>query len=252
MNLFEVKNLSATIDSLEVLKSMDLKIGPGEVHAFMGPNGSGKSTFSKVVAGHPDYEVTSGEVLIESGFEMKNILDLEIYERAREGVFLGFQYPVSLPGLSNFDFLHLAFNTQCEHQGAAVLSRDEFETLVLAKMKTLKMDPYFLKRGVNQGFSGGEKKRNEILQMMILSPRLSILDEIDSGLDVDALQVVAAGVNSMRNCQHSVLLITHYQRLLDYIEPDFVHIFKDGKIVKSGDAKLALEVETKGYDWVTR
>lgn len=248
--MLEIKNLKVNIDDKEVLKGLNLKINPGEVHAIMGPNGSGKSTFSKVLAGHPDYKVMSGEVNYEINFEMKNLLDMEAYERALEGVFIAYQYPTEIPGVSNFEFLRAAFNAVCKHQGTEELSDSDFEALVMKKAKLVELNPSFLYRSLNEGFSGGEKKRNEILQMALLAPRLCILDETDSGLDIDSLKVVSSGVNALKSEDRSIVLITHYQRLLDYIEPDFVHVFKNGQIVKTGDKSLALELESKGYDWL--
>jgi Fe-S cluster assembly ATP-binding protein len=248
--MLEIKNLKVNIEDKEVLKGLNLKINPGEVHAIMGPNGSGKSTFSKVLAGHPDYKVTSGEVNYEINFEMKNLLDMQAYERALEGVFIAYQYPTEIPGVSNFEFLRAAFNAICKHQGTEELSDSDFEALVMKKAKLVELNPSFLYRSLNEGFSGGEKKRNEILQMALLAPRLCILDETDSGLDIDSLKVVSAGVNALKSADRSIVLITHYQRLLDYIEPDFVHVFKNGQIVKTGDKNLALELESKGYDWL--
>ncbi len=248
--MLEVKNLKVKIDDKEVLKGLNLKVNAGEVHAIMGPNGSGKSTFSKVLAGHPDYKVTSGEVHFEINMIMKNLLELEAYQRALEGVFIAYQYPTEIPGVSNLEFLKAAFNAVCKYQGIQELSDSEFEVLVLSKAKIVELNPSFLYRSLNEGFSGGEKKRNEILQMALLSPKLCILDETDSGLDIDSLKIVSEGVNALRSEDRSIILITHYQRLLDYIEPDFVHVFKEGRIVKTGDKSLALELEKKGYDWL--
>lgn len=248
--MLEIKNLHAKVGDTEVIKGLNLKIQAGEVHAIMGPNGAGKSTLSKILAGHPAYEVTSGEVLYDINFEMKNLLDLEPDERAKEGVFLAYQYPVEVPGVTNLTFLHMAFNSILEHQGAEPMSEEDFRAFVTEKMKIVSMKPDFLERPVNVGFSGGEKKRNEILQMAVLSPRLAILDETDSGLDIDALRVVSDGVNKLRRKDNAILLITHYQRLLDYIKPDFVHVLADGKIVETGDASLALKLEKQGYDWL--
>lgn len=248
--MLEVKNLFAKVENKEVLKGLNLEVKPGEIHAIMGPNGSGKSTFSKILAGHPAYEVTSGEVLYDINFDMKDLLSLEPHERALEGIFLAYQYPTEIPGVSNIDFLRASFNAICKHQGTAEMSASEFEAYVIEKSKLVDLNPSFLFRSVNEGFSGGEKKRNEILQMAVLSPRLCLLDETDSGLDIDSLKIVASGVNSLRSEERSMILITHYQRLLEYIVPDVVHVFKDGKIVKSGDKSLALELEKKGYDWL--
>jgi Fe-S cluster assembly ATP-binding protein len=248
--MLEIKNLKAQVEDKEVLKGLNLSVRPGEVHAIMGPNGSGKSTFSKVLAGHPDYKVTGGEINYEINLEMKNLLDLESYQRALEGVFIAYQYPTEIPGVSNFEFLKVAFNSVCKYQGANELSDSEFELLIQEKAKLVKINPSFLYRSLNEGFSGGEKKRNEILQMALLAPRLCILDETDSGLDIDSLKIVSDGVNALRSDGRAIILITHYQRLLDYIVPDFVHVFKDGKIIKTGDKSLALELEKKGYDWL--
>lgn len=250
MNLLEVKNLKASVEEKEVLKGLNLTIKPGEVHAIMGPNGSGKSTLSKILAGHPAYDVTEGEVLYEINFQMKNLLEMDPDERAKEGVFLAMQYPVEVPGVANFQFLHTAFNAILKHQGSEELSENEFRKLLKEKMKLVQMREDFLERPVNVGFSGGEKKRNEILQMAVLSPRLALLDETDSGLDIDALRIVAEGVNKLRNKNNAIVLVTHYQRLLDYIKPDYVHVLAGGKIVETGDASLALKLEKQGYDWL--
>ncbi len=244
--LLEIKNLHAGIEGKEILKGLNLQINKGEVHAIMGPNGSGKSTLAKVLAGHPSYEVLRGEVL----YEGKNLLELEPDERARAGVFLAFQYPVEVPGVSNSQFLRLAYNEKMKHLGEEELDPLEFNDLLKERAKIVEMDSSFFKRSVNEGFSGGEKKRNEILQMAVLQPKLAILDETDSGLDIDALRIVAEGVNKLRNADKAIILVTHYQRLLNYIEPDFVHVLANGKIVKEGGKELALELEEKGYDWV--
>ncbi len=244
--LLEIKDLHAGIEGREILKGLNLNVKAGEVHAIMGPNGSGKSTLSKVLAGHPTYEVLSGEVL----YEGKNLLELEPDERAREGVFLAFQYPVEVPGVSNSQFLRLAYNEKMKHHGLEELDPLEFNDYLTEKAKIVEMDKSFFKRSVNEGFSGGEKKRNEILQMAVLEPKLAILDETDSGLDIDALRIVAEGVNKLRSSENGIILVTHYQRLLDYIVPDFVHVLAGGKIVKEGGKELALELEEKGYDWV--
>jgi Fe-S cluster assembly ATP-binding protein len=244
--LLEIKDLHAGIEGKEILKGLNLNVKKGEVHAIMGPNGSGKSTLSKVLAGHPTYEVISGSVL----FEGKDLLDLDPDERAREGVFLAFQYPVEVPGVSNSQFLRLAYNEKMKHHGLEELDPLEFNDYLAEKAKIVEMDKAFFKRSVNEGFSGGEKKRNEILQMAVLEPKLAILDETDSGLDIDALRIVAEGVNKLRNSENGIILVTHYQRLLNYIEPDFVHVLAGGKIVKQGGKELALELEEKGYDWV--
>ncbi len=245
--LLEVRGLKATVAGVEILKGIDLTVRAGEVHAIMGPNGSGKSTFAKALAGHPAYEVTSGEVLLEG----KDLFALSPEERARAGVFLGFQYPVEIPGVSNSGFLRLAYNTVQGARGCDELDPLEFDDFVRGKMKLLDMDPGFLDRSVNDGFSGGEKKRNEILQMALLEPKLAILDETDSGLDIDALRVVANGVNGLLKPDNAVVLVTHYQRLLNYIAPDYVHVMEGGRIIKTGGKELALELETRGYDWVS-
>ena len=245
--LLEVRNLHATVNGVPILKGLDLTVRAGEVHAIMGPNGSGKSTFSKVLAGHPAYEVTGGEVL----FEGRNLFDLPADARARAGVFLAFQYPVEIPGVTNSAFLRLAYNAKAIEDGRDELDPLEFDDLVREKAKLVEMDPSFLDRSVNDGFSGGEKKRNEILQMAILEPKLAILDETDSGLDIDALRIVAGGVNALAGPGRAIVMITHYQRLLNYIVPDHVHVMADGRILKSGDRSLALELESRGYDWVT-
>jgi Fe-S cluster assembly ATP-binding protein len=244
--LLEIKNLHAGIDGKAILKGLNLRINKGEVHAIMGPNGSGKSTLAKVIAGHPSYEVTGGEVL----YEGENLLELDPDERARSGVFLAFQYPVEVPGVSNSQFLRLAYNEKMKHLGEEELDPLEFNDLLKERAKIVEMDSSFFKRSVNEGFSGGEKKRNEILQMAVLQPKLAVLDETDSGLDIDALRIVAEGVNKLRGADKAIILVTHYQRLLNYIEPDFVHVLAGGKIVKEGGKELALELEEKGYDWV--
>lgn len=244
--LLEVKDLYAGIDGKTILKGLNLRVQKGEVHAIMGPNGSGKSTLSKILAGHPSYEVISGEVF----FEGKNLLELDPDERAREGVFMAFQYPVEVPGVSNSQFLRLAYNQKAIHHGLEELDPLEFNDYLKEKAKVVDMDPLFFKRSVNEGFSGGEKKRNEILQMAVLEPKLAILDETDSGLDIDALRIVAEGVNTLRSSENAIILVTHYQRLLNYVQPDYVHVLADGRIVKEGGKELALELEAKGYDWV--
>ncbi|MGB5579898.1 MAG: Fe-S cluster assembly ATPase SufC [Woeseia sp.] len=244
--MLEVTDLYARIGDTEILKGISLNVKAGEVHAIMGPNGSGKSTFAQVVAGHPNYEVSSGSVL----FNGKDLLQLEPEERAREGIFLGFQYPVEIPGVNNAYLLKAALNARRKHQGLPEIDAFEFMQLAKQKMQLLDMDKRFLHRGVNEGFSGGEKKRNEILQMAMLEPALAILDETDSGLDIDALRAVAGGVNSLRDPERAIILVTHYQRLLDYIEPDYVHVLSEGRIVQSGDKELALKLEAQGYEWV--
>jgi Fe-S cluster assembly ATP-binding protein len=241
--MLKIKNLHASVDGNEILRGIDLEMGPGEVHAIMGPNGSGKSTLARVLAGHEAYEVTAGEVL----FNGKDLLDMDPEERAREGVFMAFQYPVEIPGVSNTYFLKAALNAVRKHRGLPEMDALEFLTLVRQKMKLVQMDESLLNRPVNEGFSGGEKKRNEIFHMAVLEPALAVLDETDSGLDIDALRIVADGVNTLRQADRSFLLITHYQRLLNYIVPDFVHVLVDGRIVRSGGKELALELEAKGY-----
>ena len=245
--LLEVRGLCASVNGIEILKGLDFSVKRGEVHAIMGPNGSGKSTFAKVLAGHTAYEVTAGQVL----FEGKNLFELAPEERARAGVFLAFQYPIEIPGVANSQFLRLAYNTVQVGRGRDELDPLEFDDFVREKMKTLEMNPDFLGRSVNEGFSGGEKKRNEILQMALLEPRLAILDETDSGLDIDALRVVAGGVNQLANRDNGIVLVTHYQRLLNYITPDYVHVMESGRIIKTGGKELALELESRGYDWVS-
>jgi len=244
--ILEVRKLTATVSGVEILKGIDLTVHAGEVHAIMGPNGSGKSTLAKVLAGHPAYTVTGGEVL----FEGSNLFELAPPERARAGLFLGFQYPIEVPGVSNSAFLRLAYNTVQGARGKDELDPLEFDDYIQDKLKLLEMDPAFLERSVNEGFSGGEKKRNEILQMAILEPKLAILDEADSGLDIDALRIVAGGVNKLRSNNNALILVTHYQRLLNYIVPDFVHVMEAGRIIKTGGKDLALQLEDRGYDWV--
>ena len=244
--LLEVRGLRATVNGIEILKGIDLTVRLGEVHAIMGPNGSGKSTFAKVLAGHPAYVVTAGEVR----YEGRDLLDQKPEERARAGVFLAFQYPVEIPGVANSQFLRLAYNSVQAQHGRDELDPLEFDDFVREKMKLLEMNPEFLDRSVNEGFSGGEKKRNEILQMALLEPRLAILDETDSGLDIDALRVVAGGINRLSSPDNAMVLVTHYQRLLNYIVPDYVHVMDGGRIVKTGDKELALVLESRGYDWI--
>ncbi len=248
MALLEIRNLHAKVvgEEKEILKGLSLIINKGEVHAIMGPNGSGKSTLAKVLTGHPHYEATEGEVI----YEGKNLLELDPDVRAREGIFLAFQYPVEVPGVSNSQFLRLAYNEKMKHLGQEELDPLEFKDYLTEKAKIVEMDKSFMNRSVNEGFSGGEKKRNEILQMAVLEPKLAVLDETDSGLDIDALRIVAEGVNKLRNSENGIILVTHYQRLLNYIVPDFVHVLAGGKIVKEGGKELALELEEKGYDWI--
>ena len=244
--MLEIRDLYASINGNEILKGINLTIKKSEVHAIMGPNGSGKSTLAKVLAGHPAYEVTRGEVL----YEGKNLLELPPDERAREGIFLAFQYPIEVPGVSNAQFLRLAYNEKRKHLGEEELDPLEFKDLLKERAKIVEMDASFMSRAVNEGFSGGEKKRNEILQMAVLEPKLAVLDETDSGLDIDALRVVAGGVNKLKNAENAIVLVTHYQRLLNYIVPDYVHVLAGGRIVREGGRELALELEEKGYDWI--
>ena len=246
MNMLEIKDLHASVDGKEILRGINLTINAGEVHAIMGPNGAGKSTLSNVLAGRDGYEITQGSVT----YKGEDLLALKAEERAQRGVFLAFQYPVEIPGVSNIYLLKAALNAVRQYQGLDEVDAIDFLTLVRSKLDLVKMDETFLHRGVNEGFSGGEKKRNEILQMALLEPSLAILDETDSGLDIDALKDVADGVNALRSAERSIVMITHYQRLLDYIEPDFVHVLSDGQIVKTGDKELAKELEKTGYSWV--
>ncbi len=248
--ILTVKGLKAKVadSDKQIIRGLDLTINAGEVHAIMGPNGSGKSTLSKILAGHPDYEVTDGTVDLEVNFRQKNLLEMLPEERARNGVFLAYQYPVEIPGVSNAEFLRAAFNEICKHQGADEMDPLEFDDFLKMKLKFLGMSEAFISRAVNVDFSGGEKKRNEILQMAVLSPRLAILDETDSGLDVDSLRIVSDGVNKLRTKNNAVVLITHYQRILNYIVPDRVHVLYKGQIIKSGDKSLALQIEEQGYD----
>ena len=245
--MLKIRNLHASVDGNPILKGIDLTIKKGEIHAIMGPNGSGKSTLAKVLAGHPAYEVTKGEVL----YEGKNLLEMTPDERAREGVFMAFQYPIEVPGVSNAQFLRLAYNEKRKHLGEEELDPLEFKDLLKDRAKVVEMDASFMTRSVNEGFSGGEKKRNEILQMAVLEPKLAILDETDSGLDIDALRIVAGGVNQLHNSENAVVLVTHYQRLLNYIVPHYVHVLAGGRIAREGGKELALELEEKGYDWIT-
>jgi Fe-S cluster assembly ATP-binding protein len=244
--LLEIKDLRVRADKKDILKGLSLSVDAGQVHAIMGPNGSGKSTLARALSGHPAYEVTGGTVL----YDGKDLLEMAPEERACEGVFMAFQYPVEIPGVNNQYFLKAALNAVRKHRGIAALDAVEFIALVKEKAKLLEMDQTMLNRAVNEGFSGGEKKRNEIFQMAVLEPRLAILDETDSGLDIDALKIVSNGVNALRSPSRAIVVVTHYQRLLDYIVPDFVHVLSDGRIVRSGGKELALELEEKGYGWV--
>ncbi len=246
--MLEIKDLKATVDGTPILQGVNLRVDAGEVHAIMGPNGAGKSTLAKVLAGHPAYEVTGGEVW----FKGQNLLELEPEERAHQGLFMSFQYPVEIPGVSNTQFLQIAFNAKRKANGEKELTEEEFTRLLDEKMKLMEIRPEFKTRNVNENFSGGEKKRNEILQMAVLNPALALLDETDSGLDIDAMRIVANGVNQLMRPDMGLVLITHYQRLLDYIKPHFVHVMLGGKIVQSGGPDLALELESKGYDWLVR
>lgn len=244
--LLEIKDLQVSINENEILKDLNLTINKGEIHAIMGPNGSGKSTFSKVLAGHPAYSVLNGEIL----FKGSSILDIDPEERSHLGIFLAFQYPIEIPGVSNEDFLRLAYNSKQKFYDEPEVDPLEFLGIINEKLQLVNMSPLFLSRNVNEGFSGGEKKRNEILQMILLDSELSILDETDSGLDIDALKIVSTGINKFMNKDKSIILITHYQRLLDYINPTYVHVMQDGKIIKTGSAELAKELESKGYEWL--
>lgn len=244
--MLKINNLHATVDGTPILKGINLEIKPGEIHAIMGPNGSGKSTLSSVIAGNEDYEVTQGSINMEG----ENLLDLDAAERAHKGIFLSFQYPVEIPGVTLTNFLKTSINEIRKARGQDAMPANEMLKRMREKMQLLEMDKSFLSRSLNEGFSGGEKKRNEIFQMAMLDPKLAILDETDSGLDIDALRIVANGVKKLRTKDNAVILITHYQRLLNYIEPDYVHVLSDGKVVKSGDKSLALELEEHGYDWL--
>lgn len=246
--MLEIKDLHAGFEGTEIIKGISLTVNKGEVHAIMGPNGSGKSTLSKVLAGHPSYEVASGTITLNG----KNLIEMSPDQRALDGVFLGFQYPVEIPGVNNAEFLRMAYNARLAHQGKEEVDPLDFDEILDEKMRLVEMDPKYKDRSLNEGFSGGEKKKNEILQMAVLEPQLAILDETDSGLDIDALRVVANGVNKLITKDNAVILITHYQRLLEYIKPHFVHVLSKGKIVKSGEKELALELEAQGYDWLTK
>jgi Fe-S cluster assembly ATP-binding protein len=244
--MLDIKNLQVNVEGKPILKGINLHVNAGEVHAIMGPNGSGKSTLARALSGHPEYEITGGTVT----FDGKDLLDMDPDERAREGVFMAFQYPVEIAGVNNAYFLKAALNAKRKHQGQPELDAMEFMQLIKEKSKLLEIDQSMLSRAVNEGFSGGEKKRNEIFQMSLLEPRLAILDETDSGLDIDALKLVASGVNAMRTPERAIIVVTHYQRLLDYIVPDYVHVLSAGRIVKSGGKELALELEKRGYGWI--
>jgi Fe-S cluster assembly ATP-binding protein len=245
-SILEVQNLTASINDIKILNNFNLKVKKGEIHAIMGRNGSGKSTFSKIIAGHPSYSILTGDIL----FKNKSILSLEPEQRSHLGIFLAFQYPIEINGVSNEDFLRLAYNSKIKNEGKKELNPVEFLGYIIEKLKIIDMDSTFLQRNVNEGFSGGEKKRNEILQMALLDSKLSILDETDSGLDIDALKIISKGINSLMNKDKAIILITHYQRLLDYIKPDFVHVMHKGKIIKTGTFELVKELELKGYEWL--
>ena len=244
--MLEIKDLCVSVEGKMLLKGVTLSVKLGEIHAIMGPNGAGKSTLAKVLAGHPSYEITSGEVI----YKGKNLLELEPEERSHEGLFMSFQYPIEIPGVSNLQFLRTAVNAKRKAKGEEEITVEDFEKLFDEKMQLMEIKPEFKQRNINEGFSGGEKKRNEILQMAVLNPELAILDETDSGLDIDAMRIVARGINKLMNPNMGLVLITHYQRLLDYIKPDVVHVMVDGKIAQSGGPELALELEEKGYDWI--
>ena len=246
--ILEIKNLRASINESEILKDLNLVVNKGEIHAIMGPNGSGKSTLSKVVAGHPAYCISSGDII----YERKSILNLEPEERSHLGIFLAFQYPIEIPGVSNEDFLYLSYNSKLKALNKEEISPIEFFSIISEKLKIVEMSSTFLSRNVNEGFSGGEKKRNEIVQMLLLDSKLSILDETDSGLDIDALKVISKGIRIFMNEEKAIILITHYQRLLDYVKPDFIHVMIDGEIIKTGSAELAKELEKKGYEWLEK
>ena len=246
--ILEIKNLRVSINDSEILKGLNLKVNKGEIHAIMGPNGSGKSTLSKVLAGHPSYKALDGDIL----YQNKSILTLEPEERSHLGIFLAFQYPIEIPGVSNEDFLYLSYNSKLKAQNKNEISPIEFFSIINDKLRIVDMDPAFLNRNVNEGFSGGEKKRNEIVQMLLLDSKLSILDETDSGLDIDALKIISKGIQTFMNEEKAIILITHYQRLLNYVKPNFIHVMKNGKIIKTGSAELAKELERKGYEWLEK
>ena len=248
--MLKIQSLKTQVENNDILKGIDLEIKAGEIHAIMGPNGAGKSSLLKALCGDENYEVTSGTIQYEKDFNSIDLLELEVEERAREGVFLGFQYPIEIPGITNRTFLHSSFNAICKHQGVDEMSTEEFEEFIVQKMKDLQFSNNMLDRYVNVDFSGGEKKRNEILQMILLQPNLILLDETDSGLDIDSMKIVADGINKLRSDDNAFVLVTHYHRLLNYVNPDFVHILANGRIIKSGTIELALEIEKKGYSWL--
>ncbi len=250
--MLNIKDLSASVEGNQILKGVNLSIGAGEVHAIMGPNGSGKSTLSKVIAGHPQYTVDRGKIEYETAGRVVDLSELAVEERAKEGIFLAFQYPVEIPGVPMSMFLRSAYNAICRHHGVEEMDPLDFDSFLHEKMKVLEMDDKYIDRAVNVDFSGGEKKRNEILQMAVLNPRLAVLDETDSGLDIDSMKIVAGGVNTLRTKKNAMIVITHYQRLLNYIQPDFVHVLHNGRIIKSGGKELAVEVEDRGYDWLIK